>query len=223
MISAHYSMIIVIMLLLCGGCNSESDSSSKQSDTLMTIEESISSVGQRPVDFINIEEQKRFEQKMKRLSPDAKNAFWNILYDPETSEKHVMATLAIGYVGDESDVVKLIKRIQNFDKPLSEAGLDILLSCIEALGRLYRRGIDSAGKALTEMSSTIYWQNTNLVKNMPRVGNTSAECFLSIRAFVHLRDSTKLSTEEIINIQSKLKTSLSENDRKVVEEYNWSS
>lgn len=95
----------------------------------------------------------------KQANPAAKDALYKILANPELEQFHQKVWIAIGYIGDKSDVKRLEQHLRNrFSGVLTLTEQRTINAMLHALGVMIARDIEGA-KALAEsMLQPEYWR-----------------------------------------------------------------
>jgi hypothetical protein len=93
----------------------------------------------------------------RRADAEARGELYQILGNPDLHQFHHNAFRVLGYIGDRSDVDRILSFVsKQSGKSLSDEEEDVLESAVDALGVLGRRGYSEATNALRRMSQPEY-------------------------------------------------------------------
>lgn len=97
---------------------------------------------------------------MRRTNPLAASQLWDIIRieDDGLWMIHEESYKVLGYIGDDSDAVKMVEQVRSYSGTLNKADNMRLHAIIRALGLMGLRGVGTAVKNLDEMSDVNYWK-----------------------------------------------------------------
>ncbi len=95
-------------------------------------------------------------------NPDARPELWDIVEidDDGIYLFQVVAFRILGYIGDASDVERIVRFVRSYSGVLNHADNSRVDACLYTIGTMALRGVDAAKKNLDDMSDVSYWKDS---------------------------------------------------------------